>query len=110
MRPPFDVVVDAVARARFFAQHNKDAVRAKDAWDGLLRLADRLRSDPFGGTQVPKDRFPSDLSEFDNLWKLDLPHALRAVYSVMNDPARKTYIAVVWLGDHHDYERLFAYR
>lgn len=47
--------------------------------------------------------------DYDNLWKLDLPHAFRAVYTVLTRGERGVVIGVEWIGDHKEYDRLFGY-
>jgi len=96
-------------REDFLKRHRKDAKRAHEAWAALVRHAGPLRADPFFGTQIPKDRFPRAFRSYDNLWKLDLPHAFRAVYTVIGRPGRGIRVAVDWIGDHAEYDRLFGY-
>ena len=105
-----DAVEVAVGlREDFLKRHRKDRARAEAAWDALVRSARTLRNDPFAGAQVPKDRFPRAFRAHDNLWKLDLPGAFRAVYSVLGRPSGGVRVAVEWIGDHREYERLFGY-
>ena len=107
---PVDAVEVAVGlREDFLKRHKKDRVRAEAAWRALVRLAGTLREDPFAGTQVPKELFPQAFAKYDNLWKLDLPHAFRAVYTVLGRPGGGVRVAVEWIGDHGDYDRLFGY-
>lgn len=77
------VEVEEGAKEDFLRRHARDAKRAAEAWKALVRMGTALERDPFFGTQIPKDRFPKRLKDDPNLWKLDLPHAFRAVYTVM---------------------------
>lgn len=107
---PADAVeVLAGLREDFAKRHRKDRARADAAWGALVKVAPKLRADPFLGTQVPKDRFPRAFREHANLWKLDLPHAFRAVYTVLGRPQGGIRVRVEWIGDHGEYERLFGY-
>lgn len=90
-------------------RHKKGRQRAEEAWQALVNRAPRLKEDPFHGTQIPKDRFPSRFEAYDNLWKLDLPHAFRAVYTVLGRPGGGIRVAIEWIGDHDEYDRLFGY-
>lgn len=95
-------------REDLLERHNKDRVRATQAWEALVERAPNLKRDPFFGTQIPKDRFPQRFEAYDNLWKLDLPHAFRAVYTVLGRPTGGIRVAIEWIGDHGEYERLFG--
>lgn len=108
---PADAVEVAVGlREDFLKRHRKDRARADAAWRGLVRMADAFRRDPFVGTQVAKRQFPRRFAEYDNLWKLDLPHAFRAVYTVLGRPGGGIRVAVEWMGDHDECDKLFGYR
>lgn len=94
----------------FLKRHRKGRGRAEDAWDALVRLGAELRVDPFRGTQIPKQRFPRPFARHPNLWKLDLPHAFRAVYTVIGRPHGGVRVRIEWIGDHGEYDALFGYR
>lgn len=96
-------------REDLFRRHKKDRSLAEEAWDDLVSWAPRLRQDAFAGIQVPKDRFPKPYGEYDNLWKINLRHGFRAVYSVLSRPGMRFVVAVEWIGDHKEYDRLFGY-
>ncbi len=104
-----DVVAAVGLRDDFLKRHRKDRRRAQTAWDAFRLKVALLRSDPFLGTQIPKDRFPAAYARYDNLWKLDLPHAFRAIYTVIGRPGRHVVVAVDWIGDHDEYDALFGY-
>lgn len=42
--------------------------------------------------------------------ELDLPHAFRALYSVLTRPGGGFRVVVDWIGDHKEYDRLFGYK
>lgn len=46
---------------------------------------------------------------YDNLWKIDLPHDFRAIYTVLGRPGRGIRVAIEWIGDHKEYDALFGY-
>lgn len=95
-------------REDLMTRHKKDQQRADQAWEALVDLAPRLKEDPFHGTQIPKDRFPRRFEAYGNLWKLDLPHAFRAVYTVLGRPTGGIRVAIEWIGDHGEDERLLG--
>lgn len=108
--PQVDTVEVAVGlREEIYRRHRKDRARAHAAWNAFVKLGRPLRNDPFLGTQIPKNRFPRAFRNYPNLWKLDLPHAFRAVYTVIGRPGRAVRVAVEWAGDHREYEKLFGY-
>ena len=109
MRSADAVEVAAGLKDQFLRRHKKDRQEALDAWASLVKWAPRLRRDAFAGTQIPKDRFPTRYRAYDNLWKLDLAHGYRAVYSVLARPGVAVVVAVDWMGDHDEYDRLFGY-
>lgn len=103
------VEVAAGLKQGFYKRRRKDLQRAKRAWSALVALGSELGRDPFVGIQIPKDRFPDQFSEYDNLWKLNLPHAFRAVYTVIGRPGGGVRVAIDWIGTHKEYDRLFGY-
>lgn len=108
--PDVDAVEVAVGfREDFLRRHRSDRRRAEDAWAALVRMAPRLRGDPCFGTQIAKRLFPRVFRDYDNLWKLDLPHGCRAVYTVIGRSGGGVRVAVEWMGDHREYDRLFGY-
>lgn len=96
-------------REDLMTRHKKDRQRADQAWEALVDRAPRLTEDPFPGTQIPEDRLPRRFEAYGNLWKLDLPHAFRAVYTVLGRPSGGIRVAIEWIGDHGECERLFGY-
>ena len=96
-------------KQRFLQDHKKDLQRARRVWGALVRHGEALADDPFTGTQIPKDRFPANFAEYNNLWKLDLPHAFRAIYTVVGRPGGGVRVAIDWIGTHREYDHLFGY-
>lgn len=112
MAPPLsadDVRAAVGLKQDFLKRHRKRRTAAQDAWDALLDHAPRLRADAFSGTQIPKRLFPAPFSAHDNLWKLNLPRAYRAVYTVLARTGGGVIVAIEWIGDHTEYGRLFGY-
>ena len=103
------VEVAAGLKQKFLRDHRRDGGRAGDAWRRLVEIGADLSKDPFFGVQIPKDRFPKAFKGDRNLWKLDLPHAFRAVYTVMGRPGGSVRVVIRWVGDHKEYEKLFGY-
>lgn len=92
-----------------FRRHRKNRDRARKAWKGLVKCGPALQRNPFYGTQIQKHLFPHAFGEYENLWKLDLPGAFRAVYSILARPGGGVRVAIEWIGDHDEYDRLFGY-
>ncbi len=93
----------------FFKTYRRDRARAHEVWDGLVRLGRHLSQDPFSGVHIEKRLFPKRFRDYDNLRKLDLPHAFRAVYTVLARPGRGVRVAIEWIGDHKAYNEFFGY-
>jgi hypothetical protein len=75
----------------------------------LRELRPRLLADPFLGDRIPRDRVPHRFRDLPNLFRLELPGAWRALYTIATRPGRVELIRVVWIGDHKRYDRLFGY-
>jgi len=66
----------------------------------LKEVRPRLVADPFLGDRIPRDRFPRRFRDLPNLFRLELPGAWRARYTVATRPGRVDLIRIVWIGDH----------
>jgi hypothetical protein len=94
-----DVVVDEDEfRAAGTAQQKK-----------LREHAARLRREPFFGDRIQRRLVPKRLRDLPNLFRLELPGAWRALYTVASHPTGGTQVRIVWIGDHKRYEELFGY-
>jgi len=69
----------------------------------------RLSVDPLLGDRIPRDRVPREFRKLPNLFRLELPGAWRALYTVATRPGRTDLIRIVWIGSHKRYDRLFGY-
>ena len=75
------------------------------------RTIERLEHDAFSGTQVPKRLIPVEYIQsygIKNLWKCNLPHGWRLLYSVRKEGTCVVSIVLAWMS-HTDYERIFNY-
>ncbi len=89
----------------------------EDAWERagepqrkkLRWHAERLQETPFRGERIQRTLIPERFSHLPNLFRLELPGAWRALYTVATSPTRGQRIRVVWVGDHTAYDRLFGY-
>ncbi len=77
----------------------------------------RLKQDVFAGDQIPKDRIPLQLatrsalpSPIGNAWRFELPLAYRAVYTVQSAPGSGTWVLILEILSHKEYDRPFGYR
>ena len=76
----------------------------------------RLKSDPFVGDQIPKDRIPEDLGRRHrmaqkppNAWRFEPPLAFRGVYTVLAGGPEGVCVLVLEVLSHKEYDRLFGY-
>jgi len=69
----------------------------------------RLEADPFAGDRIRRDLWPKQFRGLGNLFRIELPEAHRAVYTVLTFPGRPREVRIVWLGNHKKYDRLFGY-
>ncbi len=82
----------------------------------MRRKAKDLAKDPQAGTFVPLTRVPKAkmrrwemrVGKVTNLYKLDLPGAWRALYTIGSDGPLRVVLVVEVLR-HRDYERVLGY-
>lgn len=110
-RTPADLVaIREGAKEDFFHRHAKGRARALDAWASLLEKRRLLLADTSFGPVFTPPRFPAFLKVARPLRAIKgLPHAFRAVYVVIHDPADGVVVRIEWVGDHAEYDRLFGY-
>jgi Txe/YoeB family toxin of Txe-Axe toxin-antitoxin module len=83
----------------------------KKLYKWLNRAFDDIAEDAFCGIQIPKKQISKEYLKkygIDNLWKYNLPHAWRLLYSVARDELIIIAIILEWL-PHKKYERRFKY-
>jgi hypothetical protein len=108
---PADLVaVREGCKQDFLKRHQKDRKRAMDAWDSLVAKERHLRSDTAFGPLFDPPKLPAFLK---GIWPLrlikGLPHAFRAVYTIVHDPSDGVVVRVEWVGSHAEYDALFGY-
>lgn len=81
--------------------------RVKDALQGGVK--GRLEKDPFAGDRIRRELWPKRFRGLANLFRIELPEAYRAVYTVLTFPGRPREVRIVWVGNHKRYDRLFGY-
>ncbi len=77
----------------------------------LITAFKDIRSNAFGGIQIPKRLIPKQYLKkynINNLWKYNLPKAWRLLYSIESDGVIVISIVLEWT-DHKKYERIFKY-
>jgi hypothetical protein len=79
----------------------------REALKGTIKK--RLETDPYAGDRIRQELWPRQFRGFANLFRLELPEAHRAVYTVLTFPGRPREVRIVWLGHHKKYDRLFGY-
>jgi Txe/YoeB family toxin of Txe-Axe toxin-antitoxin module len=73
------------------------------------RALDQLKTDPFAGQVVQKEKIPKELRELPNLFRFELSQFWRMLYYVTGDEVR--IICVVFeICDHEHYDRIFGYK
>lgn len=110
-RTPADLVaVRELCREDFFGRHAKDRKRANEVWASIVAKAPQLKSDTSFGPIFSPPKLPDFLK---HVWPLrvikGLPHAFRAVYTVLHDPVDGVVVRIEWIGSHAEYEALFGY-
>jgi hypothetical protein len=75
----------------------------------LREDAARLRREPFFGDRIQRRLVPKRFRDLPNLFRLELPGAWRALYTVASHPTGGTQVRIVWIGDHKRYEVLLGY-
>lgn len=81
--------------------------RVRESLKGAVRA--RLEADAFAGDRIRRELWPKQFRNVGNLFRLELPDAHRAVYTVLTFPGRPREVRIVWLGNHKKYDRLFGY-
>ncbi len=78
----------------------------------LLWWRDKLSQDPTAGDHVRRSLIPKKLQKkygIENLWRLELPGAWRAIYTVASTPGICPEVHIIRILSHKEYERLFGY-
>lgn len=60
--------------------------------------------------KIPKKLWPKDYTKYaiTNLWKYNLPHAWRLIFTLEKNDSTTVAVILEWLS-HKEYERRFAY-
>jgi hypothetical protein len=74
----------------------------------LDKAIQKLENDAFSGIQIQKRLFPKQYSDFDNLWKINLPRGWRLIYTLYRYEEGLVSVIIFWM-DHKDYEKRFKY-
>jgi hypothetical protein len=104
------VRVLAGAKEDFFHRHRKDLPRAEAAWAGLISKRGLLESDTTFGDAIQRHLWPKKWASLPNLYRMELPGAFRAVYTVLFVVGEGHILRIDWAGDHKEYDRLFGYK
>jgi Txe/YoeB family toxin of Txe-Axe toxin-antitoxin module len=70
-----------------------------------------IKQNPLSGTKIPRRLWPRTYTknyQITNLWKYNLPHAWRMVYTIYEDTDIILVIILEWFS-HKQYERTFKY-
>jgi len=79
----------------------------KELFRLINNALDDLEKNAFCGIQIPKKLIPKEYN-VKNLWKYNLPHGWRLIYSVVDNKIIVISLILEWL-NHKDYERRFKY-
>ncbi len=77
----------------------------------LQRAIDCLKADSCCGIKIPRANWPKAYVQkygVTNLWKYDLPHGWRLVYTIVGDDVEVISVILEWFG-HGGYEKRFGY-
>lgn len=72
---------------------------------------DKLKGNPFCGTQIPKKLWPRRYVKkygINNLWKYNLPDGWRMIYTIKGSELSIISVIIEWFS-HKDYEKRFGY-
>jgi len=78
----------------------------------ICKTMDCVRQDCFCGIQIRKRLIPMDYVQkygIDNLWKVNLSHDWRLLYSITNKREILVVAVIIDWMHHKDYERKFKY-
>lgn len=92
--------------AKAFTQAPVHAKRA------IARWKTRLEQNPTAGQQIPAKQIPRELAKkftLDALWRLELSHGWRALYTIAIKENQKRRVVLLFIGTHKQYEKLMGY-
>lgn len=84
----------------------------RDLYDIITDVTKKLKTNPFCGIEIPKDRIPKryiDKYGVNNLWKYNLTKEWRLIYSNVSDDIQILSVVLEWFDNHKDYEKRFEY-
>ena len=78
-------------------------------YKSIRRSLDLLKTNPFAGENVQREKWPKTFAHLPNLFRMDLSQFWRLIYYVTGDEVR--IISVVFeICDHEHYDKIFGYR
>ncbi|MDO8481135.1 MAG: hypothetical protein Q7S65_04980 [Nanoarchaeota archaeon] len=102
-------VDERLRKAFYVLEKGDDSERA--LFQSINHAMDRIEEDAFRGVQIPKALIPKGYSvvyTIVNLWKYNLPHGWRLLYSIKKEEVIVVAIILEWFS-HKEYERRFKY-
>lgn len=78
----------------------------------LEEAIENLKINPFCGIKIPSRLWPKEYVNtyrVTNLWKYDLPHAWRLIYTITGNEIEIISIILEWF-DHKQYEKKFKHK
>jgi Txe/YoeB family toxin of Txe-Axe toxin-antitoxin module len=94
-----------------FESLDKGKFEDKQLYSFINGAIDNLKKNPECGTRIQKELWPKEYVRkysITNLWKYDMPHAWRLIYTIENDEIKIVNIILEWF-DHKGYEQKFKY-
>jgi hypothetical protein len=94
-----------------FEELSSSTTEDKNLFDSLELAFTEISKNAFCGIQISKKQIPEEYFRkysIDNLWKYNLPHAWRLLYSIARDEVTVIGIILEW-SNHKNYERRFGY-
>ena len=83
----------------------------KQLYDFIERAIKDLKTNPTCGTKIFKKLWPREyIRKFGitNLWKYDMPNALRMIYTIQTNEVMILNVILEWFS-HKEYEKRFKY-
>jgi len=91
-----------------FYKLNEDDDSDRKLFQAIDEAMDILEINAHAGTFIKKKLIPKEYTNYNNLWKYNLPKGWRLLYTVSKEEILIVSIIIEWF-DHKDYENTFRF-
>ncbi len=108
---PIHVAFASLLLEKKFNQLKNGTYEERHLYASLERAIGDLKVNPMSGKKIPRRLWPRSYTkryQLTNLWKYNLPHAWRMIYTIYEDHVMILNIILEWF-PHKDYERIFNF-